>query len=338
LRNRAFLNSWRCRLRHRRQIYRRIFAAAIDFEFKLEPVTFVEIGHAGALDGGNVDKSIGLPIIALNEAEALHRVEEFDRPAGFLAGELPLRAATIAAAAGSSAITRRTTILDRKRLAFDLEVGRGNAATAIDEREFERLAFGKPGQTGLLDGGNVDEHVLTAIVAHDETETLLTVEEFDDALAFADYLGRHAAAAGSTATAATETAAAAAEAIAAAETAAAAEAVTAATATATEAIAATAGISAVTLISEAVALILATTLPAAPTFETHAVLIPISPRVPSRLTPGRGARVPLFLAIDDGQTQTIKQKPALGEQFSTGMNNRCTTIDRRLPARHFTEA
>jgi hypothetical protein len=68
----------------------------------------------------------------------------------------------------------------------------------------------------------VDEHVLTAIIAHDEAEALLAVEEFNDALAFADDLGRHAAtraAAAEAATAATKaTTAAAAEAITAAET------------------------------------------------------------------------------------------------------------------------
>jgi hypothetical protein len=72
----------------------------------------------------------------------------------------------------------------------------------------------------------VDEHVLTAIVTDDEAEALLRIEEFDDALAFADDLRGHAATA-----AAAETAAAAA----AAETTASTAAVTVATATAAEA-------------------------------------------------------------------------------------------------------
>jgi hypothetical protein len=56
----------------------------------------------------------------------------------------------------------------------------------------------------------MDKYVLTTVIAHDETETLLRIEEFNDALAFADDLRRHPATATATATAAAETAAAAA--------------------------------------------------------------------------------------------------------------------------------
>jgi hypothetical protein len=52
----------------------------------------------------------------------------------------------------------------------------------------------------------VHEHILAAIVTHDESETLLRVEELHDALGFTDDLGRHSAP--SAATAAAETAAA----------------------------------------------------------------------------------------------------------------------------------
>jgi hypothetical protein len=41
----------------------------------------------------------------------------------------------------------------------------------------------------------VNEHVLTAVIADHETESLLRIEEFDDALAFANDLRGHAAAA-----------------------------------------------------------------------------------------------------------------------------------------------
>jgi hypothetical protein len=60
----------------------------------------------------------------------------------------------------------------------------------------------------------MDEHVLAAIVANDEAEAFLRVEEFDDALAFADDLGGHAAtsSAAAAATEATAASAAAAEA------------------------------------------------------------------------------------------------------------------------------
>jgi hypothetical protein len=131
----------------------------------------------------------------------------------------------------------------------------------------------------------VHEHILAAVIANDEAEALLAVEEFYDASAFADNLGRHAtgtAAGCSTAEAAT---AAAAET---AATAAAAEAITTATATAesvttaTEAIAATAKAvttakaavetaftaETVTLVAPAPA-----TIPAASFIETHALFV-----------------------------------------------------------------
>jgi hypothetical protein len=84
----------------------------------------------------------------------------------------------------------------------------------------------------------VDEHVLAAVVANDEAEALLRIEEFDDALALADDLGRHSA----TAAAAEPAAAAAEAATAAAITAAAATAAEAATAAAITATAATAAV------------------------------------------------------------------------------------------------
>jgi hypothetical protein len=56
----------------------------------------------------------------------------------------------------------------------------------------------------------MDEHVVTAVVADDEAESLLRIEELDDALPFADDLGRHSTSAASeaaTGTAAAESAA-----------------------------------------------------------------------------------------------------------------------------------
>jgi len=122
-----------------------------------------------------------------------------------------LRAATIAAGAtGAIAIAATAAAHDFHRLAFDPEVGRRDASTTIDERELERLAVGQVGQAGLLDRGNVNEHILAAVIANHEAEALLRVEEFDDALAFANDLGRHSAtraAAGSAAAEATAPAA-----------------------------------------------------------------------------------------------------------------------------------
>jgi hypothetical protein len=146
----------------------------------------------------------------------------------------------------------------------------------------------------------VDEHVLAAVVAHDEAEALLRVEEFDDALAFADDLRGHSA---SACAAAAETAAACAAAIATATTAteaastAAAEAaaVTIATAAATAEAAAAAIAAALletaaklrnTFFAETVALVATATtaLTFAPSIETH-----IRPNLNCPLTPETNA-------------------------------------------------
>jgi hypothetical protein len=128
----------------------------------------------------------------------------------------------------------------------------------------------------------VDEHVFTAIVTDDEAEALLTVEEFDDALAFANDLGGHAASTAAAATEATATVAAA-KAATAAEAAAvsAAEAapITAETATESTAVATEAATESTAVattikivVAETVALVLAA--PAAATsVKTHALLV-----------------------------------------------------------------
>src|SRR3546814_5180207 len=66
----------------------RIFAAAVDFEFEVEAVAFIQGAHAGAFDGADVHERVGLAVVALDEAKALHGVEELDRDAGAFAGEL----------------------------------------------------------------------------------------------------------------------------------------------------------------------------------------------------------------------------------------------------------
>jgi hypothetical protein len=57
----------------------------------------------------------------------------------------------------------------------------------------------------------VNEHILAAVIANDEAEALLRVEEFDDALALANDLGRHSAASAAAKAAASSAAGAAAE-------------------------------------------------------------------------------------------------------------------------------
>src|SRR3546814_9818918 len=84
----------------RLEVHRRIFAATIDLEFEFEPVALVERRQTRTLDRRDMHEGIGLAVIALDEAEAFHRVEELDRAGRLLPGELPLRAAaaTIAVA------------------------------------------------------------------------------------------------------------------------------------------------------------------------------------------------------------------------------------------------
>jgi hypothetical protein len=148
----------------------------------------------------------------------------------------------------------------------------------------------------------VDEHVLSAIIADDEAEAFLRIEEFDDAFAFADDLGRHSA---GTAAAAAETATAAAAAVTTAAavaeaTAAAAEAAAVTEAAASAAIAASSAAAAAiaaalletaakfwnTLFAETVALVAtaATALTLAPSIETHIRPNSFSPVDPSKPT------------------------------------------------------
>lgn len=269
-----------------------IFAATVDLKLELETVAFVERGQASTLDSADVNERIGLSIVALNEAETLHRVEELDRPARTLAGQLALRS-TIAATRAARTGSTTGTLGNGKRITFDNEVAGRNLAAAIHESELQRLAFSKAGQASLLDGADVDEHVLSTSILNDEAKALLAVEELDDARAFANDLRRHPAATAAAATAAKAAATTAATAKAAATTtAAAAESATVTTAeaatvsaeaTATEsatitaettaakaATVATAEAAAIGIVTEAIALVLAAT--AASSIETHALL------------------------------------------------------------------
>jgi len=279
----------------RRQIDGGVLAATINLQLEIETIAFVEGAHASTLNGADVHEGIRLAVVALNEAEALHRVEELDGAAGLFTRQLTLRAATVAtgrcaeaACTGFARFTRRTAIGNRQRLAVDDQIGRRHLAATIDESETKRLSLGKAGQTGLLNGADVHEHVFAAIVTNNEAEALLPVEEFDDTLAFANDLSRHAAttaAAASTAAAeataaacaAAETAAvAAAAAKAAAITEAAAASTTAETAAitktaATESTATAALIGIEILVAETVPLVLAA--PAATSVKTHALLV-----------------------------------------------------------------
>ncbi len=138
-------------LLHRRQVHRRHLAAPINLKFEFQPVAFVERRHAGAFNRRDVHERIGLAVIALDEAKTLHRVEELDRARCLFARQLTLRTTgTGTTARAIVTVTRRAAIGNGQRLTFNLQVGRRDTATAIDEREAERLTFGQAGQAGLL--------------------------------------------------------------------------------------------------------------------------------------------------------------------------------------------
>ena len=278
-------------LLHRRQVDGGIFAAPIDLQLEFEPVALVEGGHAGAFDRADVHECIGLAIVALNEAEALHRVEELDRARRLLTRQLTLRATGTTGTATRRtrtgiAITRRAAILDRHRLAIDLEIGRRDAAATIDKGEAKRLTLGQTRQPGLLDRADVHEHVLAAVIADNKAKALLAIEKLYDPGAFTNDLWGHAAsstaaatgrAAKAAAAAKTAAATATAEAIAAAAepVATAAEAITTATKTVTTTKAAIES-----ALAETIALVFATpaTIAAAPFIETHALFVfPVRP-------------------------------------------------------------
>jgi hypothetical protein len=119
----------------------------------------------------------------------------------------------------------------------------------------------------------VDEHVVPAVVADDEAESLLGIEELHDALPFADDLGRHASTAAEATASAATIAAAAITAAAAIAAAAESTAIAIASASATEAAAIleSAAVTVTVFSEEPVALVPSATATVAPTpsIETH---------------------------------------------------------------------
>ena len=259
-----------------------------------------------------MNKRIGLTVIALNEAEAFHSVEELDRAARTFAGKLTLRSAitcrgATAETAGAwfTCFTRRAAIGHRKGFAIDLQIGRRNLAAAIDQGEAQRLTFGQTCQAGLLDCADVNEHIFATIVTHDKAEALLSIEELYNAGAFPNDLGRHAATAAAstrataaTAEAITAAAAATAETVAATKAAAAtAEAITAAAKTAATLFC----VSAEILVAETVPLVLAA--PAATSIKTHALLVTFASPIELRMN------------MPDEGTCRIRRKTTVWNQY-----------------------
>ena len=186
-----------------------MFASSVHFEIELVPLTFVQALQARPLDGADMDKCIRLAIVAYQEAEALHGIEKLDRAGRLFACQLTLGCTARRGPTGSAA-----SALNRNHVTHNLQILRRSLAAAVNQIVFERLPFGQAFQSGTFDGTDMDEHVLAATILLDEAKTLLRVEEFYDAFAGPDDLGRHTvatAASGSTASAsaAAETAAAA---------------------------------------------------------------------------------------------------------------------------------
>ncbi len=223
------------------QVDRRVLASSINFDVKFKPIALIEFAHTCTLNSADVNESIGLSIIARDEAKALHRVEELDRAGRLFASQLTLR--------------RFCFLFNRDHVTHNRDVAGGNLAAAINQSEFQPLTFGEAFKTGPFDSADVNENVFAATLLLDEAEALVCVEKLYDALALANDLGWHsaaitAAATRGTAEAATASAITAAKAATRGTAAAAAEAITAAaaktvTAASTEAIttaaAATAG-------------------------------------------------------------------------------------------------
>ncbi|MBB4640216.1 hypothetical protein HNQ99_000504 [Rhizorhapis suberifaciens] len=231
-----------------------------------------------------MDECIWLPIVALNETETLHCIEEFDRSACLFTSQLALRTAIAPTGATETATFSRgwsSALFHRQWLALDLQVGGRNLAAPVNQSEFQGLTFRKARKPRLFDSADVNEYVLAAIVPDDEPKTFLAVEEFYDAFAFAHNLSWHSATATtSTASrpaetasiAAAETAPVAAEAAAITETATAKTATITAEASAITAAAALIRIPAVIFVAETVPLVLAATA-AASSVKTHALLV-----------------------------------------------------------------
>src|SRR5690606_16989888 len=181
------------------QVDRRVLASSIDLEIELVAFALVDAGQAGTLHRADVHEGIGLSIVADEEAEAFHRVEELDRAGRFLAGQLTL-GSTPAVAPVAAIPTVAAARLHRHGVAHGLQIPRGNLPATIDQVEFELLPLAQTFEAGALDGADMDEHVLTAAFLLDEAEAFLSVEELDRALAGADDLCRHAAETAATAT------------------------------------------------------------------------------------------------------------------------------------------
>ncbi len=152
--------------------------------------------HAGAFNCADVHEAISPAIITLEEAKALRRVEEFHFTRRAFTRQLAAR-------------TLRTLgwRVERKRLAFNLQINRRNATITINQGEGKRLTRSQTFKASLLNSTDVHEHIFTAIIARHKAEAFIAVEKLYAAGAFAHDLGWHLRARTAVETAATATAA-----------------------------------------------------------------------------------------------------------------------------------
>jgi hypothetical protein len=174
-----------------------------------------------------VNEHIFTAIIALDETETLHVVEELHRAIGAFAGRFAhrstIKTTTLTATLETTAVTAITTVKtralrtgcalgNRHRFTIDHKIGRRHLAATINQRKFQWLTLGQTGEASLFDSTDMNEHIVRTVINLDEAEALLIVEEFNDTLAVSNDLSRHCGATRSATTEAATTAAAAARA------------------------------------------------------------------------------------------------------------------------------
>lgn len=160
------------------KIDRRVFASSINLEVELEPFAFVNALQARTFNRTDVHESIGLTIVARQEAEALHRVEELDRSGRFFAGQFTLR--------------RTATRLHFDYVTDNLEILSRHLAATVDEVELKLLPFGETFEAGTLHGTDVNKDIFATSFLLDKAEAFLAVEKLDRSFAGTNDLSGHA--------------------------------------------------------------------------------------------------------------------------------------------------
>jgi hypothetical protein len=127
-----------------------------------------------------VYECIRLAIITADKAKALGGIEELDGAGGPLAGRLTL-------------CEGRFALLCNDHFANNRQIARRNLATPFDQLELKLLALGQRAEAGCLDGADMHEGIVAAILKLDEAEALVRVEELHGAAPLADDLRGRAA-------------------------------------------------------------------------------------------------------------------------------------------------